>query len=1556
MTGLSSGSSSPSRCVAARLRVVAWALVLVTVLVPIPTSPPGASAEAAAPPTSAFPLPPDLEGREAAADVAPLLARGIVRGFPDGRFGPDLAVTRAQITQMLVLALGAGDDAAAWGRGPSPFPDLGPGHWCRGFAGAARELGLVQGYPDKSFRPDRPVVRAEAAVMLARALEAGLPRAGPPASAAGAGIGLPFPDAASIPSWSLGAVSTVLQRGLWPAPRGEAFGSGLPVTRAEAAGMVRRLMEARALLWDLAGGVAGVSGGQLELDTLGGLVTLPVAGGAWVARNRAPARLTDLTPLDQAAVVVGRAGAVCVEAFLDAELVELAGVEPDQGRLWLKAPGEEPRGAAPQALARHLGPACRVYRGGRPSSLAELVPGDRLFLVYDHWTGAVRLADAVRADFSGRVQAAPAPSGPLTLALEGGGLRSFLPAPGAVIFVDGRPADWEGLRAGDRVAALTLEGGRVVYLEAVRPAPAAAGRLAGRAPGRSGAAVAGPARGLWSEDEPGLPLEVNRSAMGDPSFQKLVGATGRGTLIAVVDTGVDAGTPELTLTCEGRPKLVDWVDFTTEGQVDTGLEARLEGGRLRTPLGSVTARSLRSKGGLVHWGVLRESQLAAGGRLDQDLDRNGSSQDSFLVVVADPEAPAVYDTVYVDSDRDLSLDDESPLGPFRSTGAVGWFGQPPDGGMEAAGPGCSFVVAEVEADGGRVKLGFDGNGHGTHVAGVAAGWGAGEGSVAGVASGAQIMALKALDSSGRGNWEDIARALRYAAQNGADVIALSVSGTGEGGWGWEREERLIRELGSTYGTLVVLAAGNNGPGLGSASVPHEPGWSLSVGAYLTPEMWEYAYGYSVPRSELWCFSAVGPGAGGRTVPDLVAPGVAVSCVPPWASPGGYELFEGTSVAVPHVAGAACLLLEAGRRSGLEVDGRLLARALRQGARPLDGYLAVEQGWGAVHLGGAWKALREAAGTDSSSGLSWTVQWPEAAAGAEGAAPRGAGGGPWDEGREGLYARASLPGQARVTLRPEQSVELEIVPDPALPWLEPDRAGVWVWPGGTREFDLHLSAPFSPGLQGGWLGLRPRDGQGKGGAWRSEARFPVVLAVPEPRPEDPLAPVVVRGRLGPAQYRRIYLRVEEGTSVLRLRLSAEPASPRPGEPRRSAPWGRVRLHAFDPQGREAMLTPFVGLPLADGSQSAEYALVRPQVGTWELVVYSSAALSEYGLDHSEFCLEARAERLAWSQSVHAEVSAGQDGWAARAAVRNLGGPAVLEALFTPPAPHPLTWAGRRLALEGDGTATVSLDDVPPGCRLLEVGVSNPSDGETDLDLYLYRLDPATGGWTEVGSSEREGVAAETVEVLNPAPGSYAACVSAPLGAPDGLTLQLDWLAVPQAGGAAVSQRRTQLLTGEEWALDLAAPVPPARGRYYASLVLRDVHRQEVLAVLPLPVDCDLPPLVVDVWPRVLGPGPTPVALQVRERAGGRAVEAELEVNGLRYRAEGGRALLLLPPASGPVDLAVTIADPRYRLVSASLRLQPPAPDGGFAGGSTGLPLWVDPGMPLSLLVQKVLAQR
>ncbi len=231
-------------------------------------------------------------------------------------------------------------------------------------------------------------------------------------------------------------------------------------------------------------------------------------------------------------------------------------------------------------------------------------------------------------------------------------------------------------------------------------------------------------------------------------------------------------------------------------------------------------------------------------------------------------------------------------------------------------PGWNFVTNNEHAN--------DDQGHGTHVAGTIAQSTDNAIGAVGVAFDARLMPVKVLNKDGWGTTVDVADGIRFAADHGAQVINLSLGGP--------RNSKVLQDAvnhAKARGVVVVAAAGNSGGAVG-----YPGGCDGAIGVSATD-----------PNDKLASFSSRGPEV------DIAAPGVGV--VQQTICNGGkdkcerFPAYNGTSMATPHVAGAAALLVSLG-----VTDPDAVEHALEANARVVDDSAAGKKLYGAGILDAA----------------------------------------------------------------------------------------------------------------------------------------------------------------------------------------------------------------------------------------------------------------------------------------------------------------------------------------------------------------------------------------------------------------------------------------------------------------------------------------------------------------------------------------------------------------------------------------------------------------------------
>lgn len=211
----------------------------------------------------------------------------------------------------------------------------------------------------------------------------------------------------------------------------------------------------------------------------------------------------------------------------------------------------------------------------------------------------------------------------------------------------------------------------------------------------------------------------------------------------------------------------------------------------------------------------------------------------------------------------------------------------------------------------------DQNGHGTHVAGIAAASTGNGIGVAGTAPGAKILPVRVLDAEGAGETKRLAAGIRYAVDKKAQVINLSLSyrtAETESLTGRLRPVREAISYAVSRGSVVVVAAGNE-----SVPVCAEPSAAeevLCVGA--TDQRDLRAYYSNGDATQLRNF-LVAPGGAGLTCSNEIFSTYLRGAESACSTENGYEGTSGTSMAAPFVSGVAALLFEEGLSSTEIVD-------------------------------------------------------------------------------------------------------------------------------------------------------------------------------------------------------------------------------------------------------------------------------------------------------------------------------------------------------------------------------------------------------------------------------------------------------------------------------------------------------------------------------------------------------------------------------------------------------------------------------------------------------------
>ncbi|PUB23875.1 subtilase family protein [Promicromonospora sp. AC04] len=358
------------------------------------------------------------------------------------------------------------------------------------------------------------------------------------------------------------------------------------------------------------------------------------------------------------------------------------------------------------------------------------------------------------------------------------------------------------------------------------------------------------------------------------------------------------------------------------------------------------ARSATSTSDWAALGLEPERTLESAGAISADLDRDGAA--ALLGALRAPQASArsasgtVPDVkVWLDAPvRALDADSMPQIGA-PAAWESGYTGDGVtvavlDSGVDSTHPDLDDAVVGARDFTGSGNT-EDHYGHGTHVASIVLGSGdASGGTNRGVAPGADLLVGKVLDESGGGEMSSIIDGMEWAAEQGADVVNMSLGEAEHYTDGTDPASVALDTLSARYGTLFVVAAGNAGE-YGTVSTPGSASSGLTVGAVDDAD-------------EVAAFSSRGPRGGDYAIkPDVTAPGVEIVAARAagtneGSGEGEYVSWSGTSMAAPHVAGAAAVL----KQARPELTGRQLKAILMGSAQHTSGSV-FDEGAGRVYL-------------------------------------------------------------------------------------------------------------------------------------------------------------------------------------------------------------------------------------------------------------------------------------------------------------------------------------------------------------------------------------------------------------------------------------------------------------------------------------------------------------------------------------------------------------------------------------------------------------------------------
>jgi tripeptidyl-peptidase II len=693
---------------------------------------------------------------------------------------------------------------------------------------------------------------------------------------------------------------------------------------------------------------------------------------------------------------------------------------------------------------------------------------------------------------------------------------------------------------------------------------------------------------------------LNTGRIGAARFLKeRPSANGKSTIIFIMDSGVDPGVAGLKTLPDGGPKVIDVHDFSGEGDVyleeaekgeendeyflTTGYGYKMFGYKLlkEAPLDS-----------LYLIGVLEERNFL--NTKVRDINANGKTDDRFGVILFKNKNDKWV--AYVDLDGDVNISDEKPQTDYSENRQVLQFR-----GYDKKYDYLPLNMAlKIFPDEEKVNFHFDGNGHGTHVAGIAAGYKInGIETLNGIAPGAKIISLKigntrfkgagTVTGSMRSAYEFVAG---YVQNNDTPVVINMSYGIASVAEGFSDMEGFLNDyLAENPNIVVCLSAGNEGPGISSVGLPAAASSAISVGALNTVENAKDLYGGNIKSDKIFIFSSRG---GEVSKPEIIAPGAASSTIPPFSSS---EVKWGTSMASPQVSGAVSVLLSALGQEfpNKKADAFMVKRALLNSAVPMPGYSVLDQGNGVVNIPDAYTLLKNYVQKDEiitgfevstispafDDGYGPAVYWRHGLAH------------PTKEKKQTIYINAQF--KEGLTVEQKRGFYRAFKLSSGADWLKVKQGSVYIKGEAPAEIEVYCDEEKikKPGLYSTYLyGFEKSSFLSSKSDENKQFQILCTIIIPETIDENVALSIhKSKIKLSPGDIHRVFVLVPNSSLAMSLRVIQN-----------GQEYGNLRIYAFNQQGSEGAKT------LYWDTQKSGEALRRITTdeltpGTWEFVFYA-----------------------------------------------------------------------------------------------------------------------------------------------------------------------------------------------------------------------------------------------------------------------------------------------------------------------------------------------------------------
>lgn len=874
---------------------------------------------------------------------------------------------------------------------------------------------------------------------------------------------------------------------------------------------------------------------------------------------------------------------------------------------------------------------------------------------------------------------------------------------------------------------------------------------------------------------------------------------GRGTGVAILDATPDFLLPELqsATSIDGRPErkiaealaVSDPRDDNDPMWVKMDTVVKAENGKFTYKDQTYTAPA----DGEYRLGFFNERALHQPAYLYQDVNFDGNPPGSSgLFAVLWNEQNNI---VWVDTNQNQSFADEKPMMDYARHMDLGIFGS-----NIPAGRRRKSVAFAVQTDPKKkyVRLTLGVWQHVSEVSGASIGKGFYGGSYDGVAPGAQLISIY---DGATSVFRLVEGAITAAKLPDVDVICVEPSIVDET-INPLHDGRLV--AGVIFDRLFdkykkpILSPANNEPGMNTVVDEVSSNKIIAVGAYQAGEAYRINNGAEVKNHDnLHIVGSYGPAGDGGLKPEILSPSELISTdagyKPPekrkgvYELPPGYSVAGGTSTAGPTASAAAALLISAAKQSGINYDAARIRTAMLSSARYIPAIPAYKQGNGLVQVEAAWKMLQ--AMDKKFDPVTIESHAPVKTAVSDFLATP-------DEGR-GIYERegwaAGQKGTRTITFvrtsgPPEpMNFRLEWVGNDGsftsadsltLPLKTPVKLPVSIAIGasGPHSAILNLKRPDEP-----WVAYQVLSTIVAADDFTAANHYRVVHNEPVDRP-------------GSSCY---FVRVPPKTTALQIEVDTPDAKP------------TLRGSVIAPDHSDNVPFGILGMTKKGHLSST---IKNPVAGVWEIVLYGNnfvffpEQLDSKPLSAVPTKLTASLVSVAAGEAYCQLGRNGVQGCPAEVSFTNR------QAAFRGGAVTASLGSGRRLSgTLVSGERKVYEINIPPGTEEISAEISQVTDPEADIDLYLYQ--DVKGVAVQRGSSTGSG-GTKSVSAFSPAPGPWKVVVDA-YNLPAGSTKYsyVDTFDHPVFGTISVDDKPILHESGSEWRVhpQIALGAVPSGGR-------------------------------------------------------------------------------------------------------------------------------------------------